>query len=221
MAVPVSEVGSFALLDINVAGAAAIALFNPMAAQFDLALTGAFGLGSLQADLSAQFNAALSLQVELGLQISNPLAGFQASLSAIGALAAGLQAALSLGLPTISAELNFGLSAAAAVSAELSAKLGGISALIELALEVKIPAVNFFAEFQANLSAGPIVLLSFGFDGSSGFDPEVLSNVGGQFQALCSAGLTGVAPGDAVAGIILLTKAPSAGAAISAMFKVG
>lgn len=220
MGIPATEVGSFGMLDINVAGSAALALLNPMAFQFDALLSGQFGLGALQADISAQFEAALSLQVELGLQISDPRIGLQISLSAMADLAAGLQAALSLGLPTVSAELSAGLSASAALSASLSAKLGGISALIEIALSVKIPAVNFLAELEANLSAGPISLISFGFNGSS-FDPEPLSSVGGQLQALFSGGLTGIAPGDEVAGIILLTKTPSAGVAISAMFKVG
>lgn len=221
MGIPATEIGSYALLDINVAATAAIALFNPMAIQFDLALTGAFGLGALQADISAQFEAAASLQVSLGLQISDPRIGLSISLAAIAQLAAGLQAALSLGLPTISVELGASVSASAALSVALAAKLGGISALIELALSVKIPAVNFFAELQANLSAGPVVLITFGFSTSGSFDPEVMSVVGGQIQGLFAAGLTGILPGDEVAGIMMLTKAPSAGAAISAMFKVG
>lgn len=221
MPIPAQEIGSFGMLDINVAGAAAVAFFNPLAAQFDLMISGQFGLGALQADLSAQFNAAASLQVELGLQISDPLAGLQATLSAIGQLVAGIQAAISLGLPTISAELNASLSANAALTASLGIKLGGISALIDLALSVKIPAVQFFAELQASLSAGPLVLVSFGFDPAGSFDPEVLANVGAQIQAMFGAGLTGITPAESVAGIVILTKAPAAAAAVSALFKVG
>jgi hypothetical protein len=209
-----TEVGSFGLLDINIASAASLAIFNPLLAQFDLALTGQFGLGALQADISAQFNAALSVQVSVGLQISNPLAGLQASLSAIGQLAAGLQAAIALGVPTINAQLSADVAAAAALTAVLGIKLGGISALIELAASLKIPAVNFIADLSASLNAGPVVLLSFGYPSN-----EPLSSVGAQAQALLSTGLTGIAPGDGVAGIMLITKAPAAKAGISALLK--
>lgn len=220
MAAPAQEIGSFGMLDISVASSASLLLFNPLTAQFDAMLSGQFGLGALQADISAQFDAAASLQIDLGLQISDPMAGLQASLDAIAQLSAGLQAALSLGLPTVSAELSASVSANAALTAALGIKLGGISALIELALSLKIPAVKFLADLQASLSAGPIVLVSFGFDGSGTPDPETLGNVGSQLQALFAGGVTGVTPSEEVSGILILTKAPVAAASISALFKV-
>lgn len=210
----VTQVGSFNLLDINVAGAAALSIFNPLLAQFDLALTGSFGLGALQADLSAQFNAALAVSINVGLALSNPLAGLQASLQAIAQLTAGLQAAISLGLPAINAQVSADVAASAALSASLAAKLGGISALIDIGLSVKAPAVSFVADLNASLSAGPVVLLSFGYPAD-----EPLSSVGAQVQSMFSTGLAGILPGDGVSGIILVTKTPAAKAGISVIMK--
>lgn len=196
-----NEVGSFGLLDANKACAVALALFNPLLAQFDLMLFGQFGLGSLQADLSAQFNAALAVSVNVGLSISNPLAGLEASLQALVQLSAGLQAAIALGLPTVSASISAELAASAALSAELGIKLGGIAALLELAIGVKLPAINFLAGL---VNAGPVVLLSFGYPAN-----ELLLNVGAQTAGMFSAGLTGISPFDEVAGVMLVTKVPS------------
>jgi len=209
-----AEVGSLPLGAINIAAATSLTLFNPLLAQFDLAISGQFGLGALQTDLNAQFNAALNVQVNIGLTVSNPLASLQASLSAIAQLTAGLQAAISLGLPSVNAQVSADVSAAAALTAALGIKLGGIKALIEAALSVKIPAVNFIADLTANLSAGPVVLLSFGYPSD-----ETLANVGADPAALFGAGLTGIAPGDGVAGIMLVTKTPAAKVGISALLK--
>lgn len=209
-----NEVGSLGLAEIDVAAAASLAIFNPLLAQFDLALTGQFGLGALQSDISAQFNAALSVQVNVGLQLTNPLAGLQASLAALGQLAAGLQTALALGLPSVNAQLSADVAAAAALTSALSIKLGGISALISQATAVKIPATGLIADLTANLGAGPVVLLSFGYPTN-----EPLASVGTQAAALLNAGVTGIAPTDGVAGIMLIASTPAAKAALTALFK--
>lgn len=221
MAVPAHEVASLNLLGINLAAAASLSIFSPLTAQFDVLLTGSFGLGALQADISAQFNTALQLQLDLSLQLSDPIAGFQASLAAIGTLVASLQASISLGFPTVSADINASISANASLSAALGLKLGGISAIIEAGLAVKAPAIQLIGDLTASLSAGPVVLVSFGFTGAGVLDPDTLTNVGAQIQLLFSGGLTGIAPGDAVSGILLVTKAPTAAAAISVLFRVG
>lgn len=205
-----AEVGSFTLLEINVALAGAVPLINALLAAFELTINGQFGLGALQVDLNLQFQAALNVQVSFGLQISNPLAGLQASLQLIGSLVAGIQASISLGLPTISAQISADISASVALTGALGIKLGGLGALIQLALQVKIPVVNLIADFTANLAAGPVVLLSFGFPSN-----ELLADVGAQCASLFSAGLGGIAPGDAVAGIMLVTKVPSAKVGLS------
>lgn len=209
-----AEIGSLSLLDINLALAGSLAIIDPLLAAFDLTLTGQFGLGALQADLTLSFNASLSAQVQLGLQISDPLASLMASLQAIAQLTAGLEAAIALGLPTISADISASISANAALTAVLGLQLGGISALIELGLSVKIPVVNLIADITAALSAGPVILLSFGFPGN-----EPLASVGAQCSAMFSSGLTGIGPGDAVAGIMLVTKVPSAKIGISFLMK--
>ncbi len=210
-----STVGSFTLGEVNLAATTAIGFLNPLLVQLDLSLFGAFGLGALQGDLSAQFNAALEVQVDIGLEISNPLAAFQAALQGILQIQAGLQAAISLGLPVVSAELNVGLSAQAAVTAALGAKLGGISALIEAALSVKISATSFVADLAASLGLGPVFLLSF--------QNDALATSGANIQAAFAAGLIDggntIAAGETCYGVVIVTKAPSAWAAIQATLK--
>jgi hypothetical protein len=208
--VSVSVVGSFNLGQINVAAATSATLMAPALAQLDLALTGGFGLGALQADVAGQFNAAVSAQVSLGLQVSNPVAALQEALQAAIQVQASIAATLALGLPVVSADLGVQISASASISAALGAKMGGIQALISGALAVKLPAANFLGGLAGNLAAGPVVLLSF----SSPLDS--LASVGSQIDSLFGAGITGISPGDQVYGVVLVTKAPSAWAAMQA-----
>lgn len=205
-------IGSFPLGAINVSLSGAVTLVLPLLAQFDLLLTGSFGLGSLLADLSLQLNAALNVQVTLGLSISNPFASLLAQLNAILQIQAGIQASLSLGLPVVSLTISANISAAASISATLALKLGGIQALIDLSLRIKLPVINFLANLD--LSAGPLVLLSIGYASGS-----TLLSSGAEYNALCGANLGGINPGDPVFGVIILTKSPSAALALSATLK--
>lgn len=208
-------VGSYPLGDINVAASGAVVALAPLLVEVDLMLTGSFGLGSLLVDLSAQLNAALAAQVSLSLQVSNPFASLKAQLAALLQIQASIQATLSLGLPAVSVTIGANIAAAAAISATLTARVGGIRALIEAALAVKIPVVNLLGQLTAALSVGPVELLSFGFDA-----PNSLADVGAGLSSRFAAGLPGVAPGDNVQGVVLLTKSPSAAAAMSFLLKV-
>lgn len=208
----VTVVGSFGLGEINVAAGTSVALMAPLLAQFDLALTGGFGLGALQADIAGQFNAAISAQVSLGLQVSNPIAALQDALQAAIQVQASIAATLALGLPVVSADIGAQISASASISAALGAKMGGIQALISGALAVKLPAANFLGGLAGNLAAGPVVLLSFS-------SPDTLGSVGAQIDSLFGAGITGILPADPVYGVLLVTKAPSAWAAMQATLR--
>lgn len=202
------------LIDFNVGAAAAIGFMVPLSAQLDLSIFGTFGLGALQADLSVQFSAALSLNATLSISISNPIAAFQAALSAIVQVTANIQLAIQFGIPTIGIAITASISASAALSASLSIKLGGISALIEAAIKIKISVGQFIGELSAALSAGPIDLLAFGFDA-----PIAAADVGIQAATLFGSGLPGILPTDDVFGIMLVSKAPSAKTAMSFLFK--
>jgi hypothetical protein len=211
-------VGSLPLGGINIGLNGAVSLVVPLLVQFDLMLMGQFGLGSLLVDLSAQLNAAINLQLSFGISISNPFASLKLQLTAIAQIQASIQAALSLGLsiglPAISVSLSASLSAAASISATLALKLGGINFLIKAALAIKLPVVDLMASLTANLSAGPCVLLSIGFDNAT-----TLAESGNQYQALTAANLGGINPGEQVWGVIMLTKVPSASIAMSAIIK--
>jgi hypothetical protein len=197
--------------EFNVALAAAIPLLNPLAAQLDAML--AFALGPLQADLAAQFNASLALQASLSLQISDPLAALKAALAAIAQLQASLTAALTL--PPMTMSIGAELSASAALAASLSLKLGGIKLLIEAALAVKIPAVQFAAQFAASLGAGPVYIVPF--EGST------LAATGTELSAKFAGGLgpdgsvPKLEPSETVFGLVLVTSTPSAYAAMRAI----
>lgn len=207
-------VGSFNLIDINVAASASLTVFLPLLAQFDLNLSGLIGV---QVDISLQFNAALSASLSLGLEISNPLASFLASLQGMIQLQASLQLAISLGLPTISAELNVGLSAQLAITAEFGVQIGLIVGLIEASISIKLAALNFIGTLQAALSAGPVFLLSYdGTLAQSGSDLGVMFNAGLFDPATSNA----INPGDSVHGIALVTKDPAAWLAMGVLFKV-
>ncbi len=192
-------VGSFTLFEAIPILPASLTVFLPLLAQFDLNLN---GLGGVQADISLQFNAALSASISLGLEVTNPLAGFIASLQGLIQLQASLQLSISLGLPTISAELNVGLSAQLAITAELGVKIGLIIGLIEASISIKLAALNFIAALQA-LNAGPVFLLSY--DGT-------LAGAGGDLSGMFGSGLVDPAtsnvilPADNVHGLALVTK---------------
>lgn len=203
-------VGSYTLGGVNVALSGAVVLVVPLLAQVDLMLTGQFGLGALQSDLSAQLNAALSAQASLSLRVSNPLEALRLQLSALVSVQANIAGALSLGLPTIS----LSLSASFAIAASLALKLGGIRLLIQLALQLKLPLVNLLASIQASLSAGPIVLMSVGFAA-----PSTLLSSTSEYTGLVSGGIGGIAPGDQVYGVIMLTKNPAASVALAGLIR--
>jgi hypothetical protein len=213
--VAVTPVGAFTLGEVNVGLAAALGFLNPLALQIDLFLTGAFGFGPFLADLQAQFSAAISAQVTLGLQVQNPFAAVQAAITAFAQLQAALQAALAFGLPNVSLQLGAQVAAAAALAATLKLRIGGIKALIAGALGVKIPALEFMASATAALSAGPVHLVSF--TGST------LGSAGGAISGLFSSGLGPDAPilaSDSVSGIVMVTKDPAVFAALGAILKV-
>jgi hypothetical protein len=207
--VSLNVLGSYTIGEVNVGLAAGLGLLYPLLNQFDLMLTGSFGLGALLGDISMQLSAALALQLDMAVQVSNPLAALLAAIQATAQLAAQLSATLALGLPTIQVAVSANFSAVAA----LSAKLGGLQLLLQLGLAVKIPVVDFIA--QLDMSAGPVVALSFGTPGV-----DTLSGIGAAFQSRFNANLEGINPWDQVYGICLVTKAPRVWAAMGAMFMV-
>lgn len=204
------------LVDINVAAAGSLTILNPLLAQIDFTLFGSLGLGALQANLQAQLSAALQASLDIGLGISNPYAGFAAALAGIAVLQATITLALSGTIPAVSLDIGASLSAMAAFAATLGVQIGGIEALIQAGIAVKIPAVSFAGSLAAALSAGPIFVLSW--------DGIPLSQAGANINADFSTGLSlgpnNILPSDTVYGLLLVTKAPSAWAAIQATMLV-
>ncbi len=209
-----NSVGSYTLGEINVGFYAALGLMNPLLIQLDLLLTGQFGLGAFMLDAQIAFNAAISAVAQLGLTISDPTIAITALISAIGQLQATLAAALALSVPTISLQVSAQIAAMAALAGTLTAKLGGLQAMLAAGLAVKIPALQFLAQMNATLSAGPVHLLSFTGD--------TLTVTGAQIDSQFSTGLgpsNPISPGESVSGILLVTKDPAVFAALSAILK--
>lgn len=209
-----TDLGSYTLGGVNIGLAAALGFLNPLIAQIDIALLGAFGLGGVLADIRAQFNAAIAAQASLAIQVSDPFAAVRAAIAAFAQLSAALQLALAFGLPTLSITFGAQLAAAAALAATLQVKIGGIQAIIAAGLAVKIPAIAFIGAVAGALNAGPLHLLVF--DGSS------LALTGAQIQSQFLAGLgpaDPILPGEPVFGIILVTKEPLVFSAMGAILK--
>lgn len=209
-----SDLGSFTLGGVNIGLAAALGFLNPLIAQLDIALLGAFGLGGVLADISAQFNAAIGAQVSLAIQVSDPLAAVRALLAAMASVAAALQVALAFGAPTLGVTFSAQLAASAALAGTLQVKIGGIRAIISAGLAVKIPAIAFIGQVAGALNAGPLHLLVF--------DGAALATTGAQIQSQFLAGLgpsDPILPGEPVFGIILVTKEPLVFSAMGAILK--
>lgn len=213
MAATIDDVLVGTLGEANIGLAAGVAALNPLAAQLDAMI--AFGLGPLQADLSASLDAALGVQATLALTVSDPTAAIRAALQAIIELSATLTAALSL--PPLVLDLSAELGASVALSAALTAKLGAISLLLEAAVSVKIPAVRLAANLAAAISAGDVVLLSF--DGLS--DPTNLQDIGSLISTKFSGGIGSgaIGPTENVAGIIMVVSSPSVFASLGAIIQ--
>jgi hypothetical protein len=210
-----THVGSFTLGEINIGLMAAFGLLNPLALQLDLFISGQFGLGPFMADLQVQFQAAISAQLSLGIQISDPFAAVRALITAAANLQASLQLALAFGLPTVSIQLSAQLSAALALSASLQLKLGGIKLLLAGAINLKIPLLKLIADLQAALSAGPVHLLSF--TGSN------LATTGAQISSAFGGGLgpdDPITPGEMVSGVVMIMKDPVVFAALGGIIKL-
>lgn len=210
----VVEVGSLSVGELNTGASGALAVAAPALAQFEAVLTSPSGMGAVQADVAAQLGASLSVQTQVTAQVTDPVAAIRASLSAATNLVAQLNATLALGVPQAGASLSASLSASQAFSSALQAKLGGIQGLLSAAIAAKVPAVDFFNGLSARLSAGPVTVLSFGEGGG-----DTLGGVGNQINSLLNAGVTGVSPGDTVYGVLLVTKSPSAWAALQATLR--
>ncbi|WP_394831781.1 hypothetical protein LVJ94_35220 [Pendulispora rubella] len=201
--------GSYRLAEVNIGAAGALTVLNPALGQLELLVHA--GLGSVLGDLAAQLSAALSLQSQIAVQIANPLAALEEALRAAVQLVAQLTATLAVGIPVIAVQASASVGATAA----LAAKVGGLQAMMDAALAVKAPAEAFVAGLAGHLSAGPIVLLSVGADEV----PDTLSSAGRAIDALCQGGVEGIAPQEQVYGLVLLTKAPSAWAALGATMR--
>ncbi len=210
----VADLGSYTLGGINIGLAAGIGLLNPLLLQFDLFLTGQFGLGPFMFDIQAQFNAAISAALQLNLAIGDPLQAIRALIAAFASLQASLAVALSFGLPTVSLQIGAQISAVAALSSSLSLKIGGIKALLAAGFAVKIPMLQFVARISAALAAGPAHLVSF--------RGNTLAGSGIELAAAFATGLgpsDPLLPSDLVDGILIVTKDPAVFSALAAILK--
>ena len=194
---------------------AAAGLVVPLSAQLDALL--AVGLGPFQAELQAQFNAALAATATLTLQIGDPLAALKLAISALGQLQAALQAALSL--PPINLSLSAELGASAALVGALSARLGLLSVAIQAALQIKLGALNAIASIQANLTAGPVVGVAIAGESWAANGAKIASLFNG--NTVDGFSIPGLVPSSTIAGgVLLMCGSASAAAALSAIISI-
>lgn len=199
---------SGSLIDVNIGGALALGIINPLNAQIDFALWGSLGIGSIYADLDAQLQAALTASFDIGLNISNPYLGFQLALAGIAQLQGQISAALAGALPVISLDATGQLAANAALIANLELRLGGLKVILDGVLAVKLPSIQFAAELAAALSAGPVSVVAW--------EGEVTSDVVNHIDTMMT-GWFGVNP---TYGILIVTTATVAWDGIKYILKV-
>jgi hypothetical protein len=217
MPATIDEIVTGNLLSINEGLGLAVGVLNPLAAQLDLSLS--IGLSPLKSNISAALEAALGFNAALNIAFTDPFANIRAALEALIQLQASLSLALSLpplALPEISLEIGF----TAELIASLSLQLGGLDLAIDAALAIKIPAVRLAADLNAALSAGPAVLLAF--DGIS--DPTNMQTIGNliatKFSSPVGAFPDTIDPTDDIAGIMIITAAPSAYVGLEVIFPI-
>ncbi len=169
-------------------------LLPPLMAQFTAMISGAFGLGLLQADLAAQLQAAIA--ASLSVSIIDPIQQIQLAIQAAAQLIVQLQAQLQAGIV-----INANVTAVLKLIADLQIKLGGLNALLDLALNVQIPVIDFVAQIQAALTLGGIQLYAW----SDQTAPQALS----QMNAYNFAG-DGFGPATSTYGVLIITAAPGA-----------
>ncbi len=205
-------VGSFPLGAVNISASAAMGIASPLIAQLDVMLAAMIGV---QGDLTGQFNAAVQAVAQLSIQVTDPLAAVKAALAALASLQASISAALAASLTP--PNLGLEISAAASLQGILSARLGIIKGIISAALAVKLPAVDFFAGLAANLSAGPVVVLSFDQTPAAYTLNQAGLDIVAQFT---TTGVGGLVPGDRIYGVFILTKDPTVWVAMRTQFLV-
>jgi len=190
--------------EINIGAQLAATALLPLLGQLDLLLGAQFGLGQLIADLQAQLSAALNFNAQLVL----PQLGLEAALSGALAAVALLQAQISAGLspPTFTISLAANLK----LIAELQVRLGGIQALLDLSLGIKLQGLNVQAALALALGVGPVALY-----GATG---QPLAALLSQISSRDYQADAGIAPGDVVDALLLVSKAPGFYAAASVLF---
>jgi hypothetical protein len=202
MPTPLTLMASGTLGEINVGAQLAVAALLPLIGQLDLLLGAQFGLGQLKAELIAQLDAALNLTITAVNPLDSILVAIAGALAAI----AGLQASLSAGiaLPSIN------VSASLEVIASLQVRIGGIQALLDLSLGIRLQGLGVHSALAAALSVGPVACYA-----ATG---QQLSTLLGQIGSRDYQGEIGIAPFDTVDAVLLLSKAPGFYAGASVLF---
>jgi len=189
--------------EINVGARLAILGLIPLLAQIDAFLNAQFGMGALQLDYAVQLQAALNVHVE----ITDPTALLTGAIKAAAAALVQLEAALAAGL--VPPSIAIGASANLSLIAALQAKIGAINLLLDLALGVKLSALDLLAQVKGALSVGPAALYAGTGQGLS----TALSAIAAHDYSDA-----GLAPGDTVDILVIVSKAPGFYAGASVLF---
>ena len=183
--------GKYTLGQINVGLSAAMALMVPVPPAINLMLTGQFGLVPMSMDFKAQLNAALSVGINW-----NPMITIKGALDMVAALQANL-------IPQIS--IN------ASAIGDISLKLGGIQLLIDMAMKLNMPIMDFLGSGGIG---GQLTLPGIAYVAWKG-TPGELSQVSDTIRGLLQAG-----PTQEVYCIALAATDPKFATAASLMFKM-
>ena len=214
MAVP-DQYRALDLGGFNPGVSGANALLTPLCAQLDSLISA--GIGPFQRSLGNQFNAALSAQAQLGLELvnGNIFDVIKQALAALAQLQAAL--ALSLGAPPPELSVSTSLSSTAALVGALKIQLAAIKQLIKAALAVKAPALSLSAVLTDALGQGPFIAVSFSSVQLQAVSSWLSSEVSG--GGLSADGTT-IGSTDPTFGVLIFGKDSSTKAALDAIISV-
>jgi hypothetical protein len=192
---------------------AAVSSLTILLTQIDFALLGSFGVGAIKDNLQAQLSAAQSFSVDLLANMVNPVASYQSVLVSLQQLQATILAALATGTtPMVSLQVTQSVSASIQLSTQLKAQISALDAIIQGGINAKAPATKIVSKVQGALSSGPIFVISW--------DNITLSDAGSKlfadFSSGLASGLATIGAADQVYGVLLVTKSPTAWAALQA-----
>lgn len=204
---PVTSYGPLTLGDIDLGAGKAVQGMAALGSILDLLLNSPFGMLVQKSSTVAEMQGALNAAASLSVAMANPIdyvTSLESALNAVKATLAGVLAG------NLAASLAPQVSANVTVVANASAKLAGMTGLIDMGQLAKVAGTTLMADLSAKLGAGGIFL----YVG----DGEPATDLGAQINSMMA-----LIPGPPTARALVITLAtvePATQSALKTFFNV-